>query len=172
MAGCTGSSRHTTRSATRPIRSRRTFGRARSRSGRPGTGRLRRTSSITCSSGTRVLAASPTSSSCARKRSSGCSSRSWWRLARFWTGSRILSTDIKKMVNELETLYEKAKEKIGKIWDLVGKAGLDPAAYLKVPLERGQQRVVDFERHGAHKFDPQGWNPAAGVWRVALLPQL
>ncbi len=80
--------------------------------------------------------------------------------------------DIKKMVNELETLYEKAKEKIGKIWDLVGKAGLDPAAYLKVPVERGQQRVVDFERHGAHKFDPQGWNPAAGVWRVALLPQL
>lgn len=79
--------------------------------------------------------------------------------------------DVKKKIQELQKLYEEGKKKIGEIWTAIGQASKDPVGYVADTIHtKMQDRLVNFERPKDGKFDANQWNPAAGVWRVTMLP--
>ncbi|GAB2965757.1 hypothetical protein LWP59_22890 [Amycolatopsis acidiphila] len=77
---------------------------------------------------------------------------------------------VRKGIDEVRSAYEEAVRRIGQIWTALGAASKDPVGYIGDTIyQKGQNRAIGFERAGG-KFDPNKWNPAAGVWRATLLP--
>jgi uncharacterized protein YukE len=78
---------------------------------------------------------------------------------------------VQKSLDEVRDKYEEAVRRIGEIWTQLNAANKDPVGYIADTIYHKQQnRAVGFERAGGQQFDPNKWNPAAGVWRTTLLP--